>query len=250
MTAASDTGVVSRGRFFVWLSWLFLFIAFAGFWPTYWAPLLSGEFVGKPVLHVHAIAMLAWTGLYVWQVHQVSRGRIQDHRAWGMLGIALITLVAVSVVLSAINSIKVAEGIGMADEARAFSIVSLSAIVLILALIAAAVRFIHKPDFHKRLMTLSFVPLLEAPMARPYMVLLSPPDAVGPPPVFVTVAPALTINLIIVAMLVYDRRVLGKFHPATVWGGASIVAVQALCLPLAGTPAWMAIARFVESLAG
>ncbi|MFN4024208.1 MAG: hypothetical protein ACK4MQ_05215 [Hyphomonas sp.] len=167
-----------------------------------------------------------------------------------MLGIALITLVAVSVVLSAINSIKVAEGIGMAEEARVFSIVSLSGIALILGLIAVAIRFIHKPDFHRRLMTLSFVPLLEAPMARPYMVLLSPPDAVGPPPVYVTVLSSLTINLIIIAMLVYDRRTLGKFHPATVWGGLSIVAVQALCLPLSGTPVWMAIARFVESLAG
>lgn len=250
MTIASETITRSRSRFFVWLSWLFLFIAFAGFWPTYWAPLLSGEFTGKPVLHVHALAMLAWTGLYAWQVSQVATGRIQDHRNWGMLGIALITLVAVTVVLAAINSIKAAEGIGMADQARTFSIVSLSGITLILGLIALAVRFVHKPDVHKRLMTLSFVPLLEAPMARPYMVLLAPPDAIGPPPVYVTILPSLTINLIIVAMLVFDKRTLGRFHPATVWGGLSIVAVQVLCLPLSETPVWMAIARFVESLAG
>lgn len=250
MTVASDARAIGRGRFFVWLSWLFLFIAFAGFWPTYWAPLLAGEFTGKPVLHVHAVAMLAWTGLYVWQVQQVARGQVQDHRAWGMLGIALITLVACTVVLSAINSIKVAEEVGMAHEARVFSIVSLSGIALILGLIAVAIRFIHKPDVHKRLMTLSFVPLLEAPMARPFMVLLSPPDAIGPPPVYVTILPSLTINLIIIAMLVYDRRTLGRFHPATVWGGISIIAVQGLCIPISGTPVWMAIARFVESLAG
>lgn len=250
MSALSETRITRGEKFFVWLSWLFLFIAVAGFIPTYWAPLVQGSFDGKPILHIHGMLMLGWTALYVWQVNLVARRQVANHRAWGMAGIAIISLTAFSVVLSAINTIKVADEIGMADQARAFSIVSLSGIALICTLILLAIRNAKRPDIHKRLMTLSFVPLLEAAMARPFRAVFAPPDAIGPPPVFVTIPPSLAIDLVIVALLIYDRRTLGRFHPATVWGGLAIIAVQALCIPLSGTPGWSAIARFIEGLAG
>ncbi|MBA3067285.1 MAG: hypothetical protein FP825_02245 [Hyphomonas sp.] len=250
MSATSELPVARRERFFVYLSWLFVLIAIGGFIPTYWSPLINGTFGGKPVLHVHGAAMLAWVGLYAWQVNLVANRQVAHHRAWGMAGVAVLTAVAFTIVLSAINSMKVAGGIGLRDQALAFSIVSLSGLAVIAVLVALAVRNTGKPDVHKRLMTLSFVPLLEAPMARPFQVLMTPPGVVGPPPVFVTVLPSLVVDLIIVALLVYDKRTLGRFHPVTLWSGGAIIAVQVLCIPLSGTPAWMAIARFVESLAG
>ena len=235
--------------FFVVMGWVFVAIAFLGFIPTYWVRLAEGSFSGRPILHIHGMLMFAWVLLYAVQTHLAARGRIADHRAWGMAGIALISLISFSVVVAAINSIKVAEAMGKGDDARAFSIVSLTGIVVIVTLVALAIRNVHRPDWHKRLMTLSFVPLLEAPAARPFAAVMAPPDA-GPPPVFVTIFPSLVVGLIIVAMLVYDRRRLGRFHPATMYAGTAIVAVQILCIPVSTTPAWMAVARWVESLAG
>lgn len=247
--AEAPASRAGKQTFFVVLGWVFVAIAFLGFIPTYWARLADGSFAGRPILHIHGMLMFAWVLLYAVQTNLAARGRIASHRAWGMAGIALISLIAFSVVVAAINSIKVAEAIGKGDEARAFSIVSLTGIVVIAALVALAVRNVHLPEWHKRLMTLSFVPLLEAPAARPFAAMMAPPDA-GPPPVFVTVFPSLVVDMIIVAMLVYDWRTRGRPHPATMYAGAAIVAVQILCIPLAATPAWMAVARWVESLAG
>lgn len=248
MTEAPASRAEKR-TFFVVLGWVFVAIAFLGFIPTYWAKLADGSFSGRPILHIHGMLMFSWVLLYAVQTSLAARGHLGAHRAWGMAGIALISLIAFSVVVAAINSIKVAEAIGKGDEARAFSIVSLTGIVVIAALVALAIRNVHRPDWHKRFMTLSFVPLLEAPAARPFAAVMAPPDA-GPPPVFVTVFPSLVVNLITVAVLVYDWRTRGRPHPATMYAGAAIVAVQVLCIPLASTPAWMAVARWVESLAG
>jgi len=233
------------------LAALFVVIAFGGFIPTYYAPLAAGTFQGPRLLHLHALLISAWVLLYLGQTLLVAQRRMLDHRAWGMAGIALLSAICCTVVISAITSIKLAEAKGVGDAARAFSIVSLTGVVLISGLVWAAIANVARPDVHKRLMTLSFVPLLEAPMARPFAVLLAPPEAIGlPPPVFVTVLPSLVIDLIIVALVTYDLRTRGKVHPATLWGGLSIVLVQVGCIPLSGTPAWMAIARAIESLAG
>ncbi len=99
-------------------------------------------------------------------------------------------------------------------------------------------------------MSLSFIPLLEAPMARPFAVLMTPPGAVGPPPVFVTLPPSFVIDLLLIAFLIYDRRVLGRFHPVTIWGGIAIIAVQVLCVPISTSPAWIATAKAIAGLAG
>ena len=250
MTTASEVPVATRGRFFVYMSWIFLAIAVGGFIPTYWTPLINGNFAGKPVLHVHAIFMLAWVAMYAWQVTLIADRKVQAHRAWGIAGVSVLSIVACTIVLAVINSIQIADGLGMADQARAFSIVSLTGILLIGGLVFLGIRNVSQPDVHKRFMTLSFIPLLEAPMARPFAVMMAPPGAVGPPPLFATVPPSIVVDLLIVALLIYDRRTMGRFHPVTIWGGAAIVAYQVLCLPLGTTSGWASIARFVEGLAG
>jgi hypothetical protein len=68
--------------------------------------------------------------------------------------------------------------------------------------------------------------------------------------VFVTLPPAIVIDLLLVAMLVIDRKTSGRFHPVTVWGSVSIVAVQILCVPVSTNPAWIATAKAIAGLAG
>ena len=62
-------------------------IAVAGFWRTYFGPLLAGT-VDKPsIIHFHAAVYSGWVVLFVAQVFFASTGQIARHRKWGRLGI-------------------------------------------------------------------------------------------------------------------------------------------------------------------
>lgn len=251
MVAATLESAGVRTRwFYVGMSFAFIAIAFGGFIPTYWAKMASGTFTGAPILHIHGALFFTWTLFFMVQTSLVASGRVLDHRSWGMAGISLATAMGFTVVLAAINSIQVAETMGMGDQARRFSIVSLSALVVFAAFFGAAIAQVRRPEVHKRLMILAMLPLMQAAMARVFATVMTPPGVVGPPPVFVTVPPGLTIDLLLVAAIVYDWRTRGRPHPVYLIGGAILVAQQILIVPISATPAWMSAARWVESLTG
>lgn len=229
---------------------VFVLIAFGGFVPTYWARLAAGTFRGAPILHIHGALFFTWTLFFFVQTLLVARGHTLSHRSWGMAGIALATAMVCSVVLAAINSMRVAAGIGMADEARRFSIVSLSAAAMFAALFGTAIANVQRSEVHKRLMLVAMIPLMHAAMARVFLTLFAPPDAVGPPPVFVSVPPGLFVDLLVVAAMVYDWRTRGCPHPVYLICSPLLVANQLLAVPFSGTATWMAVARWVQSLAG
>ena len=229
---------------------IYMVTAFGGFIPTYWAKLATGSFTGAPIHHIHATFFFAWTLFFFIQTVLVARGRVADHRVWGMAGISLATAMGFTVVLLAIHSMKAAELIGMGDQARRFSIVSLSALVVFATLFTIAIVKIRRPEVHKRLLVLAMVPLMHAAMARVFLTFFAPAGAVGPPAVFVSVPPGVFVDLLIVAAVIYDWRTRGRPHMVYVIGGAVILAVQILAVPLSATPAWMSIASHVESLAG
>ena len=120
-------------------------------------------------------------------------------------------------------------------RARAFHIVSMSMMVLFASFVAAALACVSRPEAHKRLMTLSMITLLPAPIARLQFPMLPP----GPPTFFGLA------DLFIIALLVYDLSARRSLHPATIWGGLLVVASQPLRLMISGTPAWLAFASWL-----
>jgi hypothetical protein len=78
----------------------------------------------------------------------------------------------------------------------------------------------------------------------------APPDATGPPPVFVAVPPGLFVDLLIVVAIIHDWRTRGRPHPVYLTGGAALLAMQLAMVPLSATPGWLAIATWIRSLAG
>ena len=236
--------------FYVWMAGVCVLIAFGGFIPTYWAKLAAGTFKGAPILHIHGMLFFTWTLFFLAQTTFVATGRTPKHRNWGLAGISLATAMGITVVLAAINSIKAAETIGMGDEARRFTIVSLSGLALFAAFLGLAIANVRRAELHKRFMLLAMVPLMHAATARVFMTAFAPADAKGPPPVFVAIPPGLFVDLIIVGAIIHDWRTRGRPHRVYVIGGAILLAVQLLSVPLSTGPTWMAIAKWVQSLAG
>ena len=73
----------------------------------------------------------------------------------------------------------------------------------------------------------------------------------GPPRTVESVLmPALVADALIVAGVIYDMRTRGRPHPAYLIGGAIVLAVQVLRVPLSTTPWWFAIADFLARFSG
>lgn len=247
-TIAREARATSQ-LFYVYMGVVFIVIAFGGFAPTFWGPLASGTFTADPVIHLHGALYSAWTLFFLWQAVLIATARRRDHRSWGMAGISLATAMVFSGVIAAINSMNVADAMGMGDAGRRFSIVSLTAALLFGCSVTAAIISVRDPEAHKRWMLLATVPLMQAPVGR----LLRPifaADFSGPPPVFVTVPAALIVDLLILAAIVRDWRTRGRPHRVYLAGGALIVATQLLRVPVSNSDAWMSFANWVQRLAG
>jgi hypothetical protein len=250
-TAAIPSALRSENRnFYLWMAGAFIVVAFGGFTPSYWAKVATGTFHGAPIFHIHGILLFSWTCFYFVQTALVAAGRTPDHRAWGLAGIALFSVMMSSVLVGELVVIKRDEALGMGDAARRFAAVTLCAWPLLAGIFTLAIVNVRRSQVHKRLMLLLMIALMTPALARVFIALFSPPGTVGPPAPFVSVPPALVADLFLAVAVVRDWRTRGRPHPVYVYGGLALVAQQVLTVPLAGTAAWMAIAKAFESLAG
>jgi hypothetical protein len=246
--------VARHERFYVRMAGVCLAVAVIGFLPTYWIPLFRGTLSVAPIAHVHAALLYGWMILFVWQTSLVAEGRTAHHREVGVAGVALSTAVFFAGMGMAINSMKVREAAGDGPAARAFSSVSVTLILMFAALVTLALLNFRKPEVHKRLMLVAAVSLLQPGVGRWFAYFLAPAraaDAVGLPPlppVAVTVVPGLLVDLLIVAVMMHDRRTQERVHPVYWLAGGAVVAVQILRIPLSTTHAWDQVARWLISL--
>lgn len=254
MTAATMAAPsIARPRFYLWMATVVVLIAFGGFIPTYWARVATGSFGGQPIMHLHGLLFFAWTLLFFSQTALVAAGRIPDHRAWGMVGIFLVGMMAISVPLASINSMWAADRLGgpaMGDMARRFSVVPMTALPVILGFFGFAIANVRRPEWHKRLMLMMQIPLLEAAAGRitPYVLFPGGPPAGPPPGAFAAIPGGLAVDLLIVAGMIYDRRTLGKVHTAYKIGLPIILATQFLAVPISMTDGWLGFAAWLQHL--
>jgi len=224
-------------------------VAFLGFAPTYWLPMARGNVAPMPIVHVHGLLFFTWTLYFTFQTWLAASGQTSRHRALGMIGVSLATAMTIMGFLVAVNVMKRSAAIGQADAGIAFAIVPLSGILFFAIVVTLAIITTHRPESHKRLMLLASISLLDAAVARWFIVFLAPPGAVGPPPVPVTIAPALVAYLLLVVAIVFDWRSHGRPHPVYVYGGLALVAIKLLNWPISATPAWHALAGGILALA-
>ena len=248
VATAINPARTSTGYFYVWMAAACVAVAFGGFAGTYWLQLPAGTFVGAPIVHLHGLLFSAWTLLLLSQTWLAANGRLDHHRAWGLAAISLATAMVFVGLATAINSAKVGAAGGHEAAAKAFMIVPVSAIILFAGLIAAAIANINRPDWHKRLMLVATIGILQAAMARVFFLVITGggpglrPGLGAPQPVAITVGPGLVVDLLIVAGIAYDWRTRGKPHPAYLIAGGLTLLLQLARMPLSVTPAWQAFA--------
>jgi hypothetical protein len=260
------TKSVSSRRFYVWMAATCFAIAVLGFMPTYFVPILHGQFNAPPIVHIHGAVLFSWVAFFFMQTWLVASGRTLDHRTWGVLGVSIAT--AMVFIVTAVVSMRIAQAslpgqpAGLAHDVRAFAWVSMGGLVFIVPVFVLAIVNIRRSEIHKRLMLLMTISMLPAPIARWFLVLMAPPadpnaplppvglPVIAVPPVFVSIPPSLVADLLVIAAIVYDWRTRGRPHPVYLIGGAILLLIQMTAVPVSNSPAWQAIAAALGRLAG
>ena len=230
------------GGLYVVMAWVCAVIAFAGFTPSYWAPLATGHFAGAAILHLHGLLFSAWMVYFILQTLWVATGRVARHRALGLLGISLATAMLFVGIMAALHSVRLGATLGLEAQNRAFSIVPISIVVFFASTVAVALANLPRPDVHKRLMLVATISILPPAFARLLVLAAGVPLSPGhPPPLMFSLLPSFASDLVLLAAMVWDRRREGRFHPAYLAAGACLLSLQVARVFLGPTAAWQAV---------
>lgn len=240
-----------KGRwFFVGMAVAAAVTVFLGFARTYYLKSLSPMPALPWLFHIHGALFTAWMLLLVLQVSLAASRRIKLHRRVGLIGGLLVVPMLVS---GAWVTIAAARGQGpitaavtrgeLTRDVPALRVPPLQAMVVplttmfLFGVFAGAGLFCGKrADAHKRLMLLATIAMLPAAIGRAISTLFG----IANPALFFG-AP----GLFILAIVVYDRRRLGRVHPVTLWGGTALMVSFPARLALGKTDLWLGFAAWL-----
>jgi hypothetical protein len=240
-------------KFYVTMAGIFVAVAFGGFFGTYWLQLARGTFHGSSMMHLHGLLFSLWTLFFLSQALLVANGSLKKHRAWGLFGISLATAMLFTGLATTIQGLQVRLDAGYGDAARAFAIVPVTGILMFAGFVAAAIINLKRSEWHKRLMLMATISILQAALARFFFLAATGggpgmrPGLGAPLPIEKTTPAGVIITLMIVAAMIHDGRSHGRVHPAYWWGLAITVAVQLLRPVVGYTDAWYRVTEWLLS---
>lgn len=231
-THAPANQVKSRGSFYTWVAVAAALIVFVGFARTYYLKELFGTRNLPFLLHVHGLVMTLWFVLFLVQVRLVAARRTDLHRRLGVFGALLALLVVTVGATTIIIRAKPHFRPGHSLAALAFQ---LSILLVFAILVASAILFRRRSDFHKRLMLLASVSILQPAIVRIPLAFIQGNGLVA----FVL------IDLCVLAPVVFDAIKNRRLHPAFGWGALLILASQPLSFLLGATHVWTSFATWL-----
>lgn len=211
-------------------------LVFAGFARTFYLKAVFGSPPLSALLSLHGFVMTAWVVLFIVQIGLVSARRTDLHRAFGLAGAVVATLVVIVGVLAGLDAGR--RGFTPSPQVAplAFMAIPLVDVVVFGSLVTAALLNRRRPASHKRLMLLATLGILTPAVAR---LPLDGLRAAGLPAFFAVMIFCVVVT---VAIDTWRNR---RLHPAFAWGAAFLIASVPLRIALAQTEAWQAFARWL-----
>lgn len=204
---------------------VFIMLAFAQFS----ARGMVNPFALPPVIHFHALAMTTWLGLFVTQNLLAGRGAVALHRRLGWASAALVAGIVVLGMAAGISAISGRFNPPFFTPAYFLVLTTLGPAVFG-TVVAAAIAMRRDMEWHRRLMLVSTVLLMEPALGR-----IVPMPLTGAELGSVIEAAGQLIPLWLLAR--HDRATLGRVHPATVWGVTILLAFHVAVFAIAAVPA-------------
>jgi hypothetical protein len=180
------------------------------------------------LVRVHGLVMFGWIALFVTQTVLVARHRVAWHRRLGLFGAAL----AASIVIADTATVIVAARLGgnhlppgiPVPRFVAFGFLDLLSFAI---LVSSAVALRGRSDWHKRLMLLATILVLDAALARFISAYTS-----------WKLDPSVARNALILLCVAIDTWRYRRLHPAFIAGGLLVLVTDPLARVVAATPAW------------
>ena len=234
--AAPVRSAAERPQFFYRSAIVMAVIVVLSFPLTYYMPALTGSRNFHLLHHLHALAYFAWIALYVWQTRLAATCRIARHREIGLAGFALTgALVPLGFWMAQrAAEIRVAKDVPHPYE---FTWFNLTDIGLFAGLMIASILLVTRHrEWHRRL-TFTAALCLVAPAATRWTMKMPWLD-----PLSLDIAVYLVMDPFLIALLLFDRRTFGKFHPATLTCVGILIPVQIASAFIARSDWWNALA--------
>src|SRR4051794_25381451 len=207
---------VQRSRFFfIAMGFGLLVVAAFGFGP-HLRQFFAGTRPISAVAHVHGVLMTSWLLTFIAQATFAAKRRMDLHRKIGSVAIVLGTVIWLSLIGMTIRGYAT-EPYPLAENIF-YSLPQLYIIVVFGPLFLAAVKLRGNPSWHKRVMVIATIPLLQAAVDR-----FSWLPSQGPGHYL---AQILCLDALLVPLIVYDLAVFKRLHPATIVAGGVLIAVQ------------------------
>lgn len=236
-SAAHPAQTIERTGFLANTTLLMALLVLLSFPLTYYLPVVTGARSFQLLHHVHGLACFAWIGLLAWQARLVAQGNIARHREIGLSGFALSGALILSGYWMAQRGgeNRLAQGAAQPWEFTYYNLVDISLFALLM--IGAIVMVTRHVEWHRRLIYVAALCLvapaltrwtLKLPLANSLLVDL--------------LAYVLVTIPFVIALALHDRRLLGRFHAATLVGAA-------LVLPLQLSSPWIARSEWWNRIA-
>jgi hypothetical protein len=143
---------------------------------------------------------------------------------------------------------------GVGTLAEGLSIIPITSICAFAVTAALAFINVQRPEVHRRLLILTIVTVVDAPLARltrPLVAYLYGVTHAGAPSVWTPQLLSFAgADIFLLAALINDLRTLGRLHPVNLSGGAAIVLIQCLREPISKTAAWHSFVHHFLALTG
>lgn len=198
-----------RSRFFLWMGLVILIAVFIGFSRTWFFQPWNGAPALPASLHLHGLVAVTWILVFLIQTVLVDRNLVGFHRRLGVFGAVVAILLAISSILV---SIEITISHGRTVEAIDRMGLVFVVVLTFLFLVGMGVWFRRNPASHKRYMLLATVQAATPAIGR-FPV---------PEPFQIPCAASL-IMLLLVSVIIYDLRTLGRVHVATIFGVTVVV---------------------------
>ncbi|MBS0569197.1 MAG: hypothetical protein JSS28_01180 [Proteobacteria bacterium] len=233
-TAADIDRLHFEHRYYVAAAIGVIVVVLAGF--SIDIPLLSHLGTLSVLVRLHGLIMLGWIALFFVQALLVARQRVDLHMRLGIFGVVL----AIAVVIADTATVIAASRLGGHHMPSHMSVPlflarGLFSLFLFAVLVAGALALRkRRSDWHKRLMLLAALLLLDAALAR-----------------FISVYTSWTVDFstvrdgLVLACIAIDTFRNRRLHPAFAIGAVLVIGDDYIATWVAGTPTWL---HFSEAL--
>jgi uncharacterized membrane protein YozB (DUF420 family) len=187
----------------------------------------------------HGIFFTLWFMLLLVQPYLIKSENLKWHKRIGLIGAGIAVIMLVTGILAGFIAAARPEGFqGTETGPVEFLMIPISGVCMFFVLIACAFSFRKKGQYHKRLMLLGSIVLLDAPLRR------LPVDQL----IFSWPATYFTGDMIVLFMvfpiIAWDIFSIGRLHTATIFGGFAILIFNPLRGLLVQTEIWRSFAEW------